>query len=264
MGSYRLKRATHVSRRFFMLFLLLVLSIAVQAQKLPSFCEQVSQDQLKVLPRPYSERQTAEHSSYCEGMLTTMISAHPAEIVSAKYEAADEFRFAHGANATLSWCTLSGVEPSTHLSLRAVKPVSYALDAQANSGFSWNSDLVAFLHPDYSSIAALATSSATVQSRRYDVVLPVRHGSHTNGEYTFIVHSPAPQIQLVEARIESLSGAVTDTLPMRIESASPNYWIVRLSLGRLPAGIYRLYLRDDPTASGLATTPIYFVHGGCS
>jgi len=251
--------------RFLLLLCALVaLPVSLKAQGLPAFCEQVSQDQLRPNPRPYALHQTADHSSYCEGMLSSPIAAHPAEIVSAKFLAAADFRFTRGSSATLSWCKVPGVDLSTHLSLRSVKPVSYALDSQAKDSFSWNSDLVGFLHPDYSSIAALATASATLKERAYDVVLPVRNGTSGNGDYVFIVHSLAPQIQLVEAHIESLTDTSSESVPVRIESTAPNFWTVRASFGKKPAGIYRLTLRDDPKASGLATIPIYFVHGGCS
>lgn len=252
-----------VPRRAFVAFCLFVLPATVRAQNLPSFCEQVTQDELAGLPHPYTTQQTADHASYCEGMLTSAVAVHPVEIVSAKYGTAADFKFTRGT-ATLSWCRLPEVDLSTHLSLRAIKPASYALDAQAADRFTWSSNLAALLHPDYESIAALATSSATVQTRRYNVLLPVRPETQANRDYVFIVYSAAPQIQLVEANVENLTGTINKTLPIRLQPGPAHYWTVELSLGTLPSGIYRLYFRDDPKASGLVSTPIYFAHGGCS
>jgi len=68
--------------RFLLLLCALVaLPVSLKAQGLPAFCEQVSQDQLRSTPRPYALHQTADHSSYCEGMLSNPI----AETVDAAY-----------------------------------------------------------------------------------------------------------------------------------------------------------------------------------
>jgi hypothetical protein len=247
----------------FVLYVCIGLPTTSLAQSLPSFCAQVTPDQLQELPHPYAAHQTPDHSSYCEGMLTSTVGVQRADIISVKNAAADDFTFSRGATATLSWCRVPGVDLPTHLSLRSINRTSYALDAEATDNFSWNSDIVALLHPDYKTIAALATSLATVQGKRYSVLLPVRQGMPSGGNYTFIVHSPASNVQLVEAVIESLTGTVNQTIPIKFEAGPREFWTVRLSLKQLPPGIYRLYFRDDPKASGLATTPIYFGHGGC-
>jgi hypothetical protein len=247
----------------FVFYVCIGLPAALRSQSLPPFCAQVTPDQLQELPHPYAAHQTPDHSSYCEGMLTSTVGVQRADIISAKNVTADDFIFSRGTTATLSWCRVPGVDLPTHLSLRSINRTSYALDAQATDRFSWNSDTVALLHPDYKTIAALATSLATVQSKKYSVLLPVRQGTTASGNYAFIVHSPASNAQLVEAVVESLTGTVNQTLPIQLEAGPREFWTVRLSLKQLPSGVYRLYFRDDPKASGLATTPIYFGHGGC-
>ncbi len=239
------------------------LSASCRSQSLPSYCVQVSQDQVGYLAHPYSAHQGTDHSSYCEGMLSSAAGVQRVTIASIKNAGTADFHFVRGATRTLSWCKLPGVDPATHLSLRSINGTSYALDAQATGSFTWNSDLVALLHPQYQSIGALAMTSTKVQQSQYDVYLPVRQGASSKGEYVFIVHSPLKNIQLVEASVQNIDGSASTTIPIKLEPGPPEYWSIRLSLAALPSGIYRLYFRDSPTASGLSSTPIYFGHGGC-
>jgi hypothetical protein len=250
-------------RLLFVLFVFIVLSTAGRSQSLPSYCVQVSQDQVGYLPHPYSAHQGADHSSYCEGMLSSAAGVQRVTIASIKTATAADYKFVRGTTSTLSWCKLPDVDPAIHLSLRSIDGTSYALDTQGTGSFTWNSDLAALLHPQYQSIAALATTSMKVQQKQYDVLLPVRQGAPSKGEYVFIVHSPLKNIQLVEASIQNLDGSLNTTVPIKLEPGPQEYWSIKLSLATLPPGIYRLYFRDSPSASGLSSTPIYFGHGGC-
>jgi hypothetical protein len=252
-----------VPRILFALPLLLVLPTSTKAQQLPQFCTQVTPDQLRDLGRPYSEHTAADNSRYCEGQLTTGIAAHPVEIISVKQDAGSTFTFSPGTTASLSWCRTPGVDASAHLSLRAIKPAIYGLDAQPIDKFEWNSDLIAQLHSDYGSIAALAVAPANVAGKTYSVLLPVRHGPLSTGSYVFMVHSLSP-IHLTQANIERVTGGIqADSIPISAEMAAPHIWVVRLSFGDRAKGIYRLSFSEDLSDSGLATTPVYMVHGGC-
>jgi hypothetical protein len=149
---------------------------SVKAQQLPSFCTQVTSDQLKDTTIPYAPRTAIDHSQYCEGQLTTAIAAHPVEIISFKQETDSVFTFSPGKTASLSWCRIAGIDNSLHLSLRDIKPTIYALDAEAADRFEWNTDVIGKIQPEYRYIAALAVSSAKINGRAYSVLLPVLHG----------------------------------------------------------------------------------------
>jgi hypothetical protein len=250
-------------RLLFVSSIFLAQSVIGHAQSLPSYCVQVSQDQVGYLPHPYTAHQGGNHSSYCEGMLSTAAGVQRVTIASIKNAATTDFTFVRGASSTLSWCKLPGVDPTTHLSLRSIDGTSYALDAQSTGSFTWNSDLAALLHPQYQSIGALATASMKVQQNQYAVLLPVYQGASAKGEYVFIVHSPLRNIQLVEANVQNMDGSVNKTIPIKLEPGPPEYWSINLSLATLPTGIYRLFFRDNPSASALSSTPIFFGHGGC-
>lgn len=252
-------------RLLFAVFLSLVIPALMKAQQLPSFCTQVTPDQLGGLAVPYAEHTATDHSQYCEGQLTTGIAARSVEIVSFKEEASSTFKFSPGTTASLSWCRIPEVDKSTHLSLRTIRPAIYALDAQPIDKFEWNSDVIGTVHPDYGSIAALAVASANMGGRAYSVMLPIRRGPSVPSDgYVFIVHSLSP-VHLTQATIERVGGEVqAESVPIAPPtSPAPHFWAVQLSLGNRAKGIYRMSFGDDPNASAVSTTPIYIVHGGC-
>jgi hypothetical protein len=253
-------------RRLLIVVLLsFMIPVLVKAQQLPSFCTQVTPDQLTGTTVPYAARIAVDHSQYCEGQLTTATAAHPVEIVSLKQETGSVSTFSLGATATLSWCRLPEMETLAHLSLRAIKPAIYALDAEPVDKFEWRSDVIGRVHPDYGSIAALAVGAASVNGKAYSVLLPVRRGpSGTSDGYVFIVHSLSP-VHVTQATIEPVSGsAQTEFVPIATStSPAPHFWVVRLSLGNRAKGIYRISFGGDPNAGEPSSTPIYIVHGAC-
>jgi hypothetical protein len=247
------------------LLLSFMIPALVRAQQLPSFCTQVTPDQLKGTTVPYSARTAFDHSQYCEGQLTSATAAHPVEIVSFKQETGSVFSFSPGATASLSWCRIPGMEQSAHLSLRAIKPAIYALDAQPVDKFEWSSDVIGKVHPDYSSIAALAVGAASVNGKAYSVLLPVRRGPPVASDgYVFMVHSLSP-VHLTQATIEPVSGAAqAESVPIAAPtSPAPHFLIVRLPFGDRAKGIYRISFGGDPTVGEPSTAPIYIVHGAC-
>ena len=247
---------------FFAVFLFLSMTASSEAQQLPSFCAQVTQDDLRGLARPYAVYTSADNSRYCEGMLTTGVAAHPVEIVSLKQDAGSTFTFSQNTTASLSWCRIPGVDSAAHLSLRAVKPGIYALDAQPVDKFEWNANLISKAHPDYGTIASLAVAPANVEGKAYSVLLPVRQGPSAGSGYVFMVHSLSP-IHLTEANIERVTGGVlAESISISaVASTAPHIWIVRLSFGNRVRGIYRLSFSEG--SNGFTSTPVYVAHGGC-
>jgi hypothetical protein len=248
----------------FAFLLFLIMTNSIRAQKLPSFCAQVTPDDLRGLARPYAEYTAADKSQYCEGMLTTGVAAHPVEIVSFKQDAGSTLTFSPNTTASLSWCRIPGVDGPAHLSLRAVKPGIYALDAQPLDKFEWNANLISKTHPDYGTIASLAVAPANIEGKGYSVLLPVRQGPSTAGGYVFMVHSLSP-IHLTEANIERVTGGVlAESVPISaVASTAPHIWVVRLSFGTRVRGIYRLSFTAGLGGDGLTSTPVYVAHGGC-
>jgi len=233
---------------------------AAFAQSWPRFC--APKPDTLIAPQlgiPYDVR-TAPGGKYCEGILSDLTSASPAEIVSVKQVQSPETPLSKAGRSVLTWCDDSSEKPLTTITLRSITVPRYGLDAQSYGRFEWNSQAMAGQHSMWSDFEALATQTGRADNADRDVVLPVRLGNGYSNSYSFLISSKTP---LTKALVSSgtQQPEMVDIRPVLVRSGDdgPSIWSATLAFAKYAAGSYRVWFRDN----NQSTKDIYVQHAGC-
>jgi hypothetical protein len=241
---------------------LVLLAPRIGAQRLPSYCDQISPTQLIDVAVPYSLR-TRDNVQWCEGILPSPAAIRLLDILSVKRVRTPAVpMFRRNDVASLSWCAPPSADEAL-IRVRSLASPLYALDAASPSAFQWPLRFAASLQPDWARLAVMITRPMPIDGHAVGVWLPARLATGSANDYEFIVHGDAATLGkvLIEPTTEGGKPIVRN---VAFSALDEMHFAADVSFVGFPQGIYAVSFSDAAEDAGRTTNRVYIYHGKCT